>query len=1391
MDILGVDIGSVAISMAVVRRSGTVSRTAYRFHHGAIRETLLRMLEPIDIEGIAAVAATLSGPDLIMDARRYDQQIAIIAGVSHFYPDAGSILFVGGENFGLITFNEEGKYQRYRSSSSCAAGTGSFLDQQAERLNLQSIEMLSEVAFCNQEQLPRIASRCSVFARTDLIHAQQEGYSIGQISDGLCEGLARNVIGTLMPGQQARKPLILAGGVSMNQAVVKHLAGQLSTEPVIGEYSHLYGAIGAALLRIEEMSGAESGGLSSSDWNCLVSPENTARPYGYAPLQLRFSNYPSFASRENRLYCPRNGLKPVEVDIYEEISSHEKVYLGIDIGSTSTKAVLINQENQVLAGMYTRTSGRPLQAVQALFEALEDIQVRQKCQWQFRGVGTTGSGRRFIGSIIRADLMVDEITAHARAACELIPEVDTIIEIGGQDAKFTTLQQGMVSFSVMNNVCAAGTGSFIEEQAARLGLSLEECSRRGMNVPAPHSSDRCTVFMERDINHHLSDGYSVDEVMASVLHSVRENYLSRVAVEASIGEKICFQGATARNPALIAAFEQRLGKPIHVSRFCHLTGALGAALILAENRHEASGFRGLELHRESIPVENEICELCQNHCKINKVTVQGEMVAFGFMCGRDYDTHKYVGPERQSYSLTREWQKAFRNPRPLARKPGAVKIGIPAALYLAEELPMWKHFFEDLGLEVISSEKYRGAVKAGKLQAGAEFCAPMNAFYGHVNYLAGLCDYIFLPIALEGEERTRESIRHYCYSTQFAVSLATSADDGEIRKKALMPLIEPASFQSRIELFKGLKSAVKASYWEIYNAYEAARSFYDERRARLQGIYRREASRDGSIDVVLLGRPYTVLQNSMNKQIPGIFEKLGIKAFYESMLPIADDDSKEIEPLLKRLHWHYAVASLKAALFAARTPGLYPVYISSFKCSPDSFALEYFKRIMDSYSKPYLILELDEHDSSVGYETRIEAAVMAFRNHSGLKGRLPGLSRRLPVNAATLNRIGDRTLLFPCLDPISSKLIEAVLVREGIDARMVPLNEEAVKKGPRTNAGQCLPVNIITQSCVDYIAANRLNPEMTAIWMFDSQIACNIRMYPQFIKSLLEIHGQGMERAEVYVGKLGMDDISVQASIESYFAYMFGGMLRKIGCKIRPYEIEKGLTDQIVSQSLQTLYNTFLGNRNKADDLARVFSLFRQIEVRTAPRPKVAIFGDMYARDNDVFNQSLIHCIEDYGGEVITTPFSDYTKIILNPMTRRWLLEGDFKDALFVKSVMALVSQLERSYIRLFNEILDEPAMRTDIDYEPMRQVFGIRAQHGGESVDNLHKIVALRQHYPDLALFVQTNPAFCCAGMVTEAMVAKIESCTGVPVVTLNYDGTGKAINEKLRPYIKYARQG
>lgn len=1391
-NILGIDIGSVSISVVEMNLEREVVKTAYEFHHGNIIETLKKILNDYDLSRICGIASTSSTPSIIKLSGQYDNRISIITAARHFHEKVGAILIVGGERFGLITFDEHGNYRNFKSNSSCATGTGSFLDQQARRLNLSGIEELSRIAFDNKGIIPKIATRCAVFAKTDLAHAQQEGYSLEEICDGLCYGLAKNIVDTLMKGKQTNPPIIFTGGVSRNRAVARHIQSIIGLNIIADDMSYLYGAIGAGLNLLDEANRLDKTDIHSVD-DILIHQPMEKKHY-YEPLMLNLSDYPDFTSDKKYEYTGSGpeDMYPVEVDIYKKLvpSIKYEVYMGIDIGSTSTKAVLMERDRKVLAGFYTRTAGRPVHAVQKLFASIDDVIEKNDIKLKIIGAGTTGAGRKFLGKIIGADIIVDEITAHARAAFELDPEVDTIIEIGGQDSKFTTLRKGMVTFSAMNNVCAAGTGSFIEEQALKLRCPLSDYSSRAEGKRAPIASDRCTVFMERDINHYLSEGYSVDEVLASVLHSIRENYLTKVAIESSIGNTICFQGATAKNKALVAAFEQRLNKPIHVSRYCHLTGALGVALLLIEQGAEESRFKGLRLYKKDIPVKSEVCELCTNHCKITIADVDGESVAYGFLCGRDYDTKKYINNNLSGFDLLKERKKVFS----FDRAKEYVTIGIPSALHLYEDLPMWKYFFDQLSVKTMTSEPYTDAVKEGKRMAGAEFCAPLTALHGHVKYLLDRADYVFMPFYLEKKQGEKNVRRQFCYYTQFSSSLVSNLSTPGTNR-FLMPLVNYLynPIYTKAQLYNVLKPVIHhdISYFDVSRAYDKALEFKEACSSRLKEMYKRESVSAYYIHVVFIGRPYSILPASMNSGIPGIFASQGIKAFYQDMLSYTPEDVKSIEPLCNELPWHYASEILKAAEVVAKTDRAYPVYVTSFNCSPDSFAVEYFKKLMESHEKPYLILQLDEHSSSVGYETRIEAAIRSFRNHHA--AHIADRTKAPVIYAPSLiparkNHFMDKTLLIPNWDNISMPLIIANLKSEGIDARLLEETDTSIQKSLRLNSGQCIPLNIIAQEFIDYVEKHDLDPANTVLWIMYTTLACNLKMFPHHIKNIFHSYGHGMSAAEVYTGSMSFADLSIKLPINSYFAYMFGGLVRKMGCRIRPYEKEKGKTDKAIKKSIDVLADSFLGNRSKESAVAEAVSYFEDIEVSKEPRPKIAVFGDMYVRDNEVINQDLIHFIEDNGGEVITTPFSSFLKMISGQYFRKWFIEGRYLSFLSTKTFFTTATMLEKTYYKYFERVLKEPDPEYDESPEKILSEYNIRVENTGESMDNILKIYYIKKHYPDVALFVQTSPAFCCPSLITEAMSKEIEKKTGTPVVSITYDGTGGNKNDIIIPYLRYS---
>jgi predicted CoA-substrate-specific enzyme activase len=1145
-------------------------------------------------------------------------------------------------------------------------------------------------------------------------------------------------------------------------------------------------------------------------------------------------------------------MKAVEVDAYANDfkDKYQDVYLGIDIGSTSTKAVLINKNKEVLAGFYTRTSGQPLQAVQVIFECIVDFTEKEHLQFSILGAGTTGSGRKFIGKIIGADSILDEITAHARAAFELDPETDTIIEIGGQDSKFTIIHNGMVTFSVMNNVCAAGTGSFIEEQAKRLDCTLEEYAGRAEKVRSPIASDRCTVFMERDLNHYIMSGYSSDEILAAVLHSTRENYLAKVASKGNIGKKIFFQGATAKNKALVAAFEQKLGKPVMVSRYCHLTGALGVALELWDQQSRASDFRGLHLYKKTIPVRSEVCELCTNHCKLKVAEIDNQFEAYGFLCGRDYQTKKYVKEKSLSFHLMEKREKLYKFKSASGKK--LLKIGIPAGLHMYEDTLFWRKFFDVLSIKTITSEKYADVVKDGKNLSAAEFCAPMAALHGHVNYLIDKVDYIFLPVYLKESLGTRMS-QQYCYYTQYAPSVISKQSNLKPNEKFLTPLLKFSQndLSIRLELHKMLMTIglENITFNDLSQAYEKASEYVQTVDTKWKALYQNEIIAEDDIHIMLLGRPYTVLSPVMNNNIPELIEKMGVKTFYMDMMPSKSSEISRGKDLINAIRWKFGSKILEAAEKVAGTKNCYPILITSFKCTPDAFVIEYFKEILDAYEKPYLILQLDEHDSTVGYETRIEAGIRAFRNHKKRKESartkdfsemidemLPGQGSKKESNTAwdqhikplvneasqilsshsidfklfskriqkietqesnlshailkTPAQVKNKTLILPSWDPYIGPLLEAVMLNSGVNAVSVGATNESIQRSLSHNTGQCLPLNIIVQNAIDYMKESGLDPAETALWTPKSKLSCNFSMFPFYMKKLLNDYGNGMGKASVYMGDVIFYDFSLSTAINAYMAYMFGGYIRKIGCMIRPYEKKKGNTEEMIKKALNLSYDAFLHDKPKEQILDKIINEFEGIEKEKTDRPKVAIFGDLYVRDNDLVNQDLIKIVEDNGGEVITTPYSEYIKIIVDPHTDRSLRERNYFDYIKTKFLRSLIPLVEDKYQKYFQNYVGKIITTSSKEVDAWLDKFGVSVLHRGESMENLLKIFNLIRQYPDIDLFIQTNPSYCCPSLITEAMIPRIEEMTGVPVVSIEYDGTMGFKNEDVIPYLKYKKK-
>jgi predicted nucleotide-binding protein (sugar kinase/HSP70/actin superfamily) len=543
------------------------------------------------------------------------------------------------------------------------------------------------------------------------------------------------------------------------------------------------------------------------------------------------------------------------------------------------------------------------------------------------------------------------------------------------------------------------------------------------------------------------------------------------------------------------------------------------------------------------------------------------------------------------------------------------------------------------------------------------------------------------------------------------------------------------------------------------------------------------------------------------------------------MVPTAQEDRASIDPLLQEIPWSYAARILETAATCARRDGLYPVLVTSFKCSPDSFIVDYFTKILDAFDKPYLILQLDDHDSSVGYETRIEAALRAFANHhrrhhveitrhedtappaartaaeatgsgraGGSETEPVGSGKTAPVAGETpavgpvlSPSMEGKTVLFPNWDSLTNRLIVAGLRSRGVDARLLHEDQLTIQRSMRTNSGQCIPVNVIAEESLSYVQSEGLDPEQTVLWMPRSKWACNIPLYPHYIKSVFDA---AKVPIGVYSGDFTLKDVSLGATYDAYFGYLFGGMLRRIGCMIRPYETNPGETNRVLSRSIAYLEDTFASRQSKADAWEEVIGQLMAIERRPGPRkPQVAIFGDLYTRDNDTANQNLVESIEEAGGEVVTTPYSEYVKVIATAHFKKLFRQRELLQWGTLRAVHAVLTNVERRFYRPLSDLMPEGPLDTnEQNIEEELAKFNMRSEQTGESVENVLKIFHILRHHPDVSLFVQASPAFCCPSLITESMASRIQDLTGVPVVSVTYDGTGAYQNEIIVPYLKLA---
>jgi predicted CoA-substrate-specific enzyme activase len=961
---------------------------------------LSELFEHVRLEEIGSAVVTGSAGKLVGDAlglRVENEFKAAALGVGTLYPDVQNIFEMGGENSKYIRISgESGRIGivDYQTNGDCAAGTGSFMDQQSTRLRFP-IEDVGDIVLA-AERTPKIAGRCSVFAKSDMIHAQQKGYKPDEVLKGLCESVARNFKSNIARGKSVRGKTAFIGGVALNKGVDESLRRIFELEErdffVPRECVHL-AAIGAAL--VSPRGAGELGAAALAERLAHVAAQTA-------------SEFPSW----KRLTRDRVLFLRDRVDRYsfEGRALPVDTYLGIDIGSVSTNLTLIDDEGLVIKEIYLRTQARPIEIVH---QGLQEIAREVGDKVRVRGVGTTGSGRELIGELIGADAIVDEITAHKTGASfigdrMIGKKVDTIFEIGGQDAKFISISDGIVVDFTMNEACAAGTGSFLEEQAEKLDVNIvNEFAERAFSSPRPlRLGERCTVYMEQDVSAYQKKGAEKNDIIAGLAYSVVQNYLNRVVRGRRIGNVIFFQGGTAYNDAVAAAFSEVLGQEIIVPPYNGVIGAIGASLLVRE-KVEALGlettFRGFDLTAIDYKLREFTCQGCTNYCDIQEFNVVGNKTYWGDKCSDRYRKRAKVPKKPVVPDLMKLYHELLERdyiplvektlgcsidtsaPRGGARGRGAgagkvtpprkPRVGIARSMYFYERHPFWGTYARALGMEIVLSPKTNKTIAHHGIEAAvAEPCFPIQVAHGHfAALLEEKVDGILVPNVVDGETDSPEVKSYMCPWGQTLPFVLGSTPMAQGKQAAIWsPIVhfrEGERFVER-ELWRFARpfGVSRARHRLAVRAAFAAQEMFHEDLLAAGRAAMSTLDRTGETGIILVGRPYNVLDKEANLDVPG-----KLRDFYGmNVIPIffLDLDGIGIRDINSNMFWNFGRKILQTARLSSQRERLHLIYITNFKCGPDSYVKHYTTR---AAVRPYLTLQFDGHSNDAGVMTRCEA----------------------------------------------------------------------------------------------------------------------------------------------------------------------------------------------------------------------------------------------------------------------------------------------------------------------------------------------------------------------------------------------------------------------------------
>jgi len=1384
MKLIGLDAGSVSIKIVLMDSDGSIIQEVYERHLGHPLSKASQLLQPF--AGIdALISVTGSAGKLISEiigANHVNEIVAQSYSTRRLEPAVRTIIELGGEDSKLILLDNNG-IKDFSMNSVCAAGTGSFLDQQAERMKL-SITEFAELSIKSKTP-PRIAGRCSVFAKSDMIHLQQIATPIEDIVSGLCFAVARNFKGSIVKGRHLEHEISFQGGVALNAGMVRAFREIFELETlIIPKHTAMMGAIGTVLNAIS----------SKSATAFIVDMLNAMRDYIKQTSYSDKGKKPLITDGDGFMERHVNNIKETAAIIPNK--THYKAYMGIDIGSISTNLALIDSTGALISKRYLMTASRPIEAVMG---GLRDIYEEFGDNLEILGVATTGSGRYMIADFVGADIVKNEITAQAKAAVSIDKYVDTIFEIGGQDSKYISIQNGVIVDFEMNKACAAGTGSFLEEQAEKLNISIkEEFAGCALSSCSPCSlGERCTVFMENSLMANLQRGADDKDLLAGLAYSIVENYINRVVAGRHIGNNIFFQGGTAFNKAVVAAFEKFTGKTVTVPPNHDVTGAIGMAIIAKEKMALSpykTRFKGFRLWERQYSVSSFACKACANVCEINKVKIDGEdkSLFYGGRCER-YDEVKTSNNIEDIFAYREGllW-KHYEQMQLIGDRPYLInndlgnesvthqlnrvspqlirpKIGIPYIFFFHEFLPFWTVLLTELGFDVIVSPKTnRQVINLGLETVLSETCFPVKVAHGHIKFLIeqGITDILipsFVNISKNDKFFQKGSP---CPYTQTIPYLAKAAFNGIT---PLSPIIDFSKGQGyliselrRVFKEKRLHISKKDIKKAIINADAVMTDFY----LNIQKKGSEMLSKITERTIIIIGRTYNAFDSGTNLQLPKKLAGLNVLALPLDFLPLSDVD---ITDVWEDMYWRSGQNILKAARFIKNHPLLYAIYIGNFNCGPDSFILNFFKEEMGD--KPFLNIEIDEHSADAGAVTRCEAFLDSIENQRSEKKATSYVSsHRIP----TLS--GNKIVYIPRMSDHSLALA-AAFKSCGVKAEVLPVTDtSAIELGRKYISGkECYPCVVTTSDLLKKVMTPGFDQQNSIFFMPSGTGPCRFGQYNVLQKLILK--------------NLGLQDVQIFSPVQDTAFYkelgLVGGdfvktswkgivaieLLTKCLHETRPYELERGATDTIYNEYLEKTYKALCGSDGNVDNILRdARTAFVSISKKQEKRPLIGVIGEIFVRSNKFSNEDLIRKIEALGGQVWLAPVEEWIYYVNHLGLKHALIKKDLSGIIEVSIKRLWQKRIEHRYSSYFDGFLKSA-------HEPDTADILNKARHyvddtfEGETVLSIGKSIDLINH--GVNGIINAMPFGCMPGTIVTALMRSVSKDYSIPSISVPFDGS------------------